>query len=140
MSVALIIFAHSPLGSATLAAAQGTLGALPMPVAVMDITPDADPQQEFLRAGRLYEELDQGEGVLLLTDLFGATPSNIAGRLLQQGHHARLISGLSLPMLIRTLNYAALPLDELAHKALSGAHDGILLQPDVATEEQMDHA
>jgi len=140
MTVALLIIAHAPLGSATLTAARGTLGESPLPVAVMDITYDADPQQEQQRAETLLVELDQGDGVLVLTDLYGSTPCNIASRLLQPGRAIHLISGLSLPMLIRTMNYPTLPLGELAQKALSGARDGILIQPPVATEEQLNHA
>ncbi len=140
MSVGLLIITHSPLGGATLAAASGTLGTTPLPVAVLDITPDAEPQQQQQRAEELLKRLDQGDGVLILTDLYGSTPSNIANRLLQPGRKLRLLSGLSLPMLIRTMNYPDLPLDELAQKAQSGAHDGILLQPEVATEEHLDHA
>lgn len=140
MSVALLIITHAPLGSATLEAATGTLGRTPLAVAVMDVLPDADPQQEQQRAETLLADLDQGDGVLLFTDLYGSTPSNIACRLLQPGRARRLLSGLSLPMLIRTLNYAELPLEELAQKALSGGHDGILMQPDVAQGAQLDHA
>lgn len=135
MSVALLIITHSPVGSALLSVASGALGEFPLPVQAMDITLDADPKQESARAAKLLKELDQGDGVLLLTDLYGSTPSNIALQLLQSEHDVRLLSGLSLPMLIRTMNYPALSLDELALKALSGAHDGILLQPDMATKE-----
>ncbi len=127
MSVALLIIAHAPTGSALLEAATTTLGSLPLPLAVLDIEPDADPQQIQQQAEQLLAELDQGDGVLLLTDLYGSTPSNIASRLLQPGR--LLLSGLSLPMLIRTMNYATLPLDELAQKAADGGRDGILLNP-----------
>ena len=140
MSVALLIITHAPLGSATLEAARGTLGTTPLPVAVMDIPLDADPQREQQRAESLLRELDQGDGVLVLTDLYGSTPSNIASRLLQPGCDIRLLSGLSLPMLIRTMNYPTLPLDKLAEKAQSGAHAGILLKPEVATREHLNHA
>jgi PTS system mannose-specific IIA component len=140
MSVGLLIITHSPLGGATLAAASGTLGSTPLPVAVLDITPDDDPQQQQQRAEALLLQLDEGDGVLILTDLYGATPSNIASRLLQQERKVCLLSGLSLPMLIRTMNYPDLPLEELAQKAQSGAHDGILLQPGVAPEGHLEHA
>lgn len=140
MSVALLIITHAPLGNAILTAATGTLGGISLPVAVMDITLDADPQQELQRAEALLSELDQGDGILLFTDLYGSTPSNIACRLLRPGRPLRLLTGLSLPMLIRTLNYAKLPLDKLAEKALSGGHNGILMQPKVAQEAQLNHA
>jgi PTS system mannose-specific IIA component len=134
MSVALLIITHAPLGSVTLTVATDTLGQSPLPVAAMDIALDADPQQELQRAEQLLNELDQGDGVLLFTDLYGSTPSNIACRLLQPERQLRLVTGLNLPMLIRTMNYAELPLDKLAEKALSGGHDGIRIQPEVAQE------
>jgi PTS system ascorbate-specific IIA component len=125
MSVALLIITHTPLGSALQQAASGILGDMPLPLAVMDIQPDADPQQEIQRAEALLAELDQGDGVLLLTDLYGSTPSNIASRLVQPGRAVRLLSGLNLPMLIRIMNYPTLPLDALAEKAANGAHYSI---------------
>jgi PTS system ascorbate-specific IIA component len=135
MSVALLIITHAPLGGATLEAATTILGGRPLPVAVLDIPPDTDPQQQLSHAEQLLSELEQGDGVLLLTDLYGSTPGNIATRLLQGGGERLLVCGLSLPMLVRTMNYASLPLRELAQKALGGGRDGILLKPDVAAAE-----
>ena len=63
--------------------------------------------------------------VLVLTDLYGSTPSNIACRL-HRLSNVRVVSGINLPMLIRVLNYPDLDLDELAHKALTGGRDGVL--------------
>ena len=106
MSVALLIITHTPIGNATMEAAFGTLGSLPMPVEVMDIKPDCDPVQEQQRARQLLDELDQGDGVLILTDLYGATPSNIAYGLIGEEHQLVMISGLNLAMVIRVMNYA----------------------------------
>ena len=77
-------------------------------------------------AKQAAEKLDSGDGVLVLTDMYGATPSNIACRL-RKLHDVRVVAGLNLPMLIRVLNYPGLDLDELMHKALSGGRDGVLI-------------
>jgi PTS system ascorbate-specific IIA component len=67
--------------------------------------------------------------VLVLTDMYGSTPSNIASRLVRE-RGWRLIAGVNLPMLIRVLNYSGLGIHELISKALSGGHDGIMLCDD----------
>ena len=73
-------------------------------------------------------ELDTGDGVLVLTDVCGATPSNIACRLVSLGR-VMVVSGLNLPMLMRILNYPNLSLEELAERAVSGGRQGIMLLP-----------
>ncbi|CAK0770012.1 hypothetical protein CCP3SC15_4060003 [Gammaproteobacteria bacterium] len=68
--------------------------------------------------------LDQGDGVLVLTDMYGSTPSNIACRL--DSEKVRIVAGVNLPMLIRVLNYSYLSLEDLTNKAISGGRDGII--------------
>ncbi len=140
MSVALLIITHAPFGSATVEVTTGTLGSLPLPTRVMDIPRDCDPEREKQRAQALIDELDQGDGVLLLTDLYGATPSNIASSLMDGEHQLTLVSGLNLAMLLRVMNYAEDALPELAEKALSGGHGGIFVHPPLAQQESLDHA
>ncbi|MEN8170250.1 MAG: PTS fructose transporter subunit IIA [Pseudomonadota bacterium] len=140
MSVALLLITHTPFGSATLEATIGTLGTLPLETRVMDIQPDCDLEQERNRARELLNELDQGDGVLILTDLYGATPSNIACSLMGEEHPLILISGLSLAMLIRVMNYAEDGLQALAEKALNGGRDSIYMHPPLAQQERVDHA
>lgn len=132
MSVGLLIITHAPFGAATLEAASSTFGPLPMQVKVMDIATDSDLEQEKQRAGALLKELDQGDGVLLLTDLYGATPSNIASGLIHEGKLRILVSGLNLAMLIRIMNYSDETLQELADRAVSGGHNGIFVYPPLA--------
>lgn len=139
MSVALLLITHAPFGSATLEAVLGTLGSLPLPTEVMDIRPDCDPEQEQQRAHQLLEQLDQGDGVLLLTDLFGATPSNIACSVMDGEHALTLISGLNLAMLIRIMNYAGDDLQSLAERALNGGISGIHMHQAVAVQEPITH-
>ncbi|RUM94396.1 MAG: PTS fructose transporter subunit IIA, partial [Thiothrix sp.] len=70
--------------------------------------------------------LNEDKGVLVLTDMYGSTPSNIANRLIRRPE-VSVVSGVNLPMLIRVMNYPKLSLPELINKALTGGHDGILL-------------
>ena len=125
MKVGLLIIAHEPLGAAVLETAIGTLGHAPLACKVLPVTRDANPDDLTAQARTLAAELDQGAGLLVLTDIYGSTPSNIACRL-EDSSAVRVIAGLNLPMLIRVFNYADLELDQLTEKALSGGHDGIL--------------
>lgn len=140
MSVALLIITHAPFGKAALEATFGTLGTLPVPTRIMDIHPGCNPEQERSRARALLKELDEGDGVLLLTDLYGATPSNIACSLMGGEHQLVLVSGLNLAMLIRVMNYADEDLPGLAERAISGGRGGIYRHPPVAQQEQVNHA
>lgn len=139
MRVGLLIIAHHPLGEAVLETAIGTLGHAPLPCRVLPVTRDADPDALVAEARQLAEGLNQGGGLLVLTDIYGSTPSNIACRL-EGSTGVRVIAGLNLPMLIRVFNYAELTLDQLAEKALSGGHDGILSCCELTPAQMKSHA
>ena len=139
MSVSLLIVAHTPLGQAVLDAAVGTLGRNPINTGVLDIVRDTEPDIAIIQAQRLVEELDEGDGVLVLTDIYGSTPSNIACSLLQR-ENIRIVTGLNLPMLIRVMNYANLDLPSLTAKAFTGGHDGILQREPDMSQEKRTHA
>lgn len=100
---------------------------LDMPVRTLPIYPDTDPAICIEKARALVKSLDQQDGVLVLTDIFGATPANIAQQLL--GENVIVLHGLSLPMLFRIFNYPTLSLSELLDKAIAAGHDGIMHQP-----------
>ena len=70
--------------------------------------------------------MDGGDGVLVLTDLYGASPANLAAKVARLGTPVRRVSGLNLPMLLRVMNYAELPLDELPAIAAAGARNGVI--------------
>ncbi len=124
MTVGLLIVTHDRIGEALLRTASRMLNHLPLTVQVLPVTIDANPEQLLTQGRRLVEQLDTGEGVLVLTDMYGSTPSNIAFGLMQPGL-VHVISGINLPMLIRTLNYATLDLASLTAKAISGGKEGI---------------
>ena len=78
-------------------------------------------------ASAALRRADSGEGVLILTDLYGASPSNLAARLTQLGTPARRVAGMNLPMLLRVCNYADQALDELVLTAVAGGKTGVVL-------------
>jgi PTS system ascorbate-specific IIA component len=103
------------------------LGRLPLPVEVQEVAANADPDQMLRAAAANARGLDHGDGVLVLSDLYGATPCNIAQRLPDLGVRMHCVSGLNLPMLLRVLNYPEQSLDELAQTAASGGRGGIVV-------------
>ncbi|MEJ2455805.1 MAG: PTS sugar transporter subunit IIA [Candidatus Thiodiazotropha sp.] len=124
MSVGLLIVTHDRIGETLLRTAKRMLGDLPLAAKALSVTIDANTEELSQEALSLLDQIDRGDGVLVLTDMYGSTPSNIAFGLMQPGH-VNVISGVNLPMLIRTLNYASLDLGPLTEKAISGGKDGI---------------
>ena len=126
MAVGILLVTHEGIGSAILAVATRLLRQLPLKTEAFELGFDTDPEAELPRASAALRRVDGGDGGLLLTDLFGAAPANLAGRLARLGTPARRVSGLSLPMLLRVMNYAELPLDELPAIAAAGARNGVI--------------
>ena len=126
MSVGLLLITHNRIGSELLATATTTFGNCPITTRAVSVNSNTDPDRVLAAARKSLHEIDTGSGVLVLTDCFGSTPSNIANRLLDDGD-VRIVSGVSLPMLIRVMNYARLTLNDLANKAVSGGCEGVVL-------------
>lgn len=125
MSVGLLIITHNGIGAALLAAASRMLGRCPVSAETLGITEEGERDRLIDEARAMAARLDSGDGVLVLTDLFGSTPANIANAL--QGQGVRVVTGVNLPMLVRVLNYCTLSLAELAQKGASGGRDGVVL-------------
>ena len=125
MTVNILIISHDNVGEALLEAAVNTLGFCPLTADVLPIRSDCDPEEAIKTALNKIQQLDEGDGILILTDIYGSTPSNISCKLVQKCN-ARVVSGINLPMLIRVLNYPKLNLDELTEKAVSGGREGIM--------------
>lgn len=126
MNAGLVLITHNDIGEQLLRTATRTIGQCATETRVVSVTEDSDPDHLLQCARRCIREVDQGAGALILTDCFGSTPSNIASRLLDEGN-VQVLSGLSLPMLIKVLNYSDLPLPELANKAVVGGCEGIVM-------------
>ena len=127
MSVGILLLTHEAMGEALIVTARHILGRVPLALAACAIPPGSDIEAGLRNAATQVRELDSGAGVLVLTDIYGATPSNIAEKLPALGLEIRRVSGLNLPMLLRVLNYAEQPLLELAQTAASGGRSGILI-------------
>ncbi|MES9993457.1 MAG: PTS fructose transporter subunit IIA [Candidatus Thiodiazotropha sp.] len=125
MTIGLLLITHSRIGEAILETAGKMLEGDPLAVEILPVGMDSNPEQLLAEANELISRLDQGHGVLVFTDMYGSTPSNIAYSLAKKGR-VNVVSGINLPMLIRTLNYQTLDLDALTEKALSGGKDGII--------------
>lgn len=125
MTVAVLLITHDDVGMALLEAATSTLGMCPLNAVAIGVKQSDDPQDVLKIARSLIDDVDCGNGVLVLTDMYGSTPSNIANLLLDDVR-VRTIAGLNLPMLIRLFNYSHLTLDKLLDKVVEGGRDGIL--------------
>lgn len=124
MTVGILLVSHNQIGTELINTARQMLSCSPLPTKVISISTSDKPEAITLQLNEELIGLDQGNGVLILTDMFGSTPSNIACSVSER-NNIRVISGLNLPMLIRVLNYPNLSLDELEIKALSGGQEGI---------------
>lgn len=125
MTVGVLIITHGNIGESLLDTAIKTLGFCPLQTETLSAPQNADIDEIDALAEIMCMRLNEGKGVLVLTDMYGSTPSNIANRLMSP--EVSVISGINLPMLIRVMNYPKLSLPELINKALTGGHDGILL-------------
>ena len=125
MSVGLLIITHERIGAALVETAVGMLGRCPLKVDVLPIPGDCDLERLNGEAREKCQALDEGDGVLVLTDIYGGTPSNIAGHLARSPGVA-MVAGVNLPMLVRVMNYPQLDLAGLTEKAVSGGRDGVL--------------
>jgi len=124
MTVGILLVSHNQIGTELINTARQMLTSTPLPTKVISIGNQDNPEQITLQLNNELKGLDQGNGILILTDMFGSTPSNIACTVSDR-NDIRIISGLNLSMLIRVLNYPALSLDQLEQKALTGGHEGI---------------
>ncbi|HWS77022.1 MAG TPA: PTS sugar transporter subunit IIA [Thermomonas sp.] len=127
MSVGILLITHEGIGSALVAVATRLLRNLPLTTEAFEVPFDGDADALLPQASAALRRVDRGHGVLVLTDLYGATPSNLAARLARLGTPVRRVSALSLPMLLRVMNYADLDLDELPAVAAAGARNGAII-------------
>ena len=123
--IGVLLVTHGEIGTAMLASASQILGGAPLQVATLSVWRQDDPDDLVLRARELLENIDAGDGVLVLTDIFGATPGNVVSRLLED-HHIEGVSGVSLPMLLRVLTSRNGSLPAAVQRAKSGGSDGVV--------------
>ena len=126
MSVGILLVTHGRLGQLLLNTVTEMMGTLPLPTAVLEVRRVQDPEVLLRQGARLIERLDDGAGVLILTDAFGSTPSNIATRL-GCTPRTQVVAGVNLPMLVRIFNYPKLDLAAMTQNALEGGQRGVVV-------------
>ena len=125
MSVGVLLLTHEAMGDALIETARHLLGRISLKVDAFSIPPGSDTDFAMTSAAARVRKLDSGDGVLVLTDIFGATPSNVIDKIQPLGVKLRRVSGLNLPMLLRVLNYSEQNLADLAQTAADGARAGV---------------
>ncbi len=126
--IGLLIVAHGTLGESLIHCASHVMGKRPLYLRQLGVTIHDDPDAILPQGRDLIRFLDQGDGVLVLTDIFGATPANIACRLLEPGR-IEGVSGVNLPMLVKALTYRDSGMQTLIEKTLSGGKEGVISMP-----------
>jgi PTS system ascorbate-specific IIA component len=126
--IGILIIAHGTLGESLVHCASHVLNKRPARLRQLGVTAQDDPLLLLPQARALVKELDAGSGVLILSDMYGGSPSNIAAKLLVPGR-VEGVAGVNLPMLIRALTYRDRPLATLVTKAVSGGCEGVLRIP-----------
>ena len=126
--IGILIITHGTLGESLIHCASHVLNKRPPRLQQLGVTAQDDPAMLLPQARALVQELDAGDGVLILTDIYGGTPSNMASKLLIPGK-VDAVAGVSLPMLIRVLTYRDRDLPTIVTKAISGGCEGVLRVP-----------
>lgn len=127
--VGILVIAHGSLAASLVECLRHVMGPGLERVDYIGVPPDADPETVGADAARRLAQLDGGAGAIVLTDLFGATPSNVACRLGIPGR-IEVVAGVNLPMLVRAYAYRHSGLSIAVDKAAAGAHEGIVRRTD----------
>ncbi len=123
--IGILIIAHDTLPESLVKAVTHVLGARPPQFETLSVSASDDPLNLLPAAREAVRALDTGEGVLIFSDIYGATPCNLAGKLVVPGR-VEVVAGVNLPMLVRAFTYRAKGMDTLITKAISGGCDGVL--------------
>ena len=130
----ILIIAHAPLASALRQCVAHVFTDNPEGVAALDVQPNTPPEETLAQARIMLAQLGATDA-LVLADVFGATPCNVAQKLVD-GVHSKLITGVNLPMLLRTVSYRHETLDALVARALIGATQGVMQVAITAPQNQ----
>ena len=125
--VGILLLTHAPLGEAFLATLTHVYKNKPIAVEVMDVLADQDTEQVQALAHETIRALDSGAGVLVFTDICGATPANCGVRLIEAGEPVSLVYGVNLPALLRAMCYRNLSLSDLTAKVIEGGQRGVFV-------------
>ncbi|WNO05122.1 PTS sugar transporter subunit IIA [Rhodoferax mekongensis] len=134
MNTGILIIAHAPLASALRACVLHVYPDAGDGVVALDVPPSENPEITRAAAKALLSRFDTRQA-LVLTDVFGATPCNVAQKVVD-GHMSKLVAGVNLPMLLRTVNYRNEALDVLVTRALAGGTQSIMQVAVTAPQNQ----
>jgi PTS system ascorbate-specific IIA component len=130
----ILIIAHAPLASALRQCVLHVFPDNPASVAALDVQPNMPPEETLAQARIVFKQIGTSH-VLVLADVFGATPCNVAQKLVD-GVRSKLITGVNLPMLLRTVSYRQEPLDALVARAVMGGTQGVMQVAITAPQNQ----
>jgi PTS system ascorbate-specific IIA component len=125
----ILIIAHAPLASALQEFTRHVYGEIPDRLKALDVMAHEDAKLTLERAVEAAHSINSDKGLIVLTDIMGATPANVASRLAHMkdfNGRVRVIAGVNLPMLMRAIAYRSEPLDSAAQKAMHGGQQGII--------------
>jgi PTS system mannose-specific IIA component len=134
--IGILIVAHGNLGDSLIQCATHVLGQRPALLEQFGIQTQDDPCAMLPQMQAMVERLDEGDGVLILSDIYGATPCNIVSKVVKSGKVIG-VAGVNLPMLVRALTYRNGDLNALAEKALSGGQEGVINFTEAACKEAL---
>jgi PTS system ascorbate-specific IIA component len=123
--IGILIIAHGNLGESLIDCVSHVLSKTPPQLKSLAVGTNQDPSELLPTAQQLVKELDSGQGVLVLSDMYGATPCNMVIKLLTPSH-VEGVAGVNLPMLVRILNYRDTSIKKCVEKAISGGRDGVV--------------
>ena len=123
--IGILIIAHDTLPDSLVKAVTHVLGTRPPQFETVSVSASDDPFHLLPTAKEALARLDSGDGVLIFSDIYGATPCNLASKLLVPGR-VEVVAGVNLPMLVRAFTYRTRDMDTLLKRAVSGGCDGVL--------------
>ena len=123
--IGLFLLTHSTYGERLIQCACTVLNKRPLQIAQLGVAAQDDPLDALPLARDMLKLVDTGQGVLILTDIYGASPSNLAMKLLEPGR-VEGVAGVNLPMLLRALTYRDKDMETLVTRAVAGGRDGVL--------------
>ena len=123
--IGILIITHGSLGEGLIGCVSHVLGKQPPQLQCFAVGTNDDPSALLPKAQQIIKTLDTGQGVLVLSDMYGATPCNMVLKLLKPGQ-VEGVAGVNLPMLVRVLNYREAGIKKCLEKAVSGGRDGVV--------------
>lgn len=122
--IGIMVVSHEPLGTALIRCTRHVFGRLPPQVAALDVIPDEDPEAAVNAARELLKRINDGSGVIVFTDCFGATPSRIAMKLAEP-LRVYVVAGVNLPMLLKAITQRRQPVDEVVDALIASGQGAI---------------